>query len=631
LYLNAREAFVAGSTGMSFIRRVARSKGDAGWLSVAMTVLAAALSSFLATTPAQGSTGYELGKPDPVLVGGIEFPHGVAVDQANHRVYVAVVSDHSLSLAPGEVRRFESNGDPAGTFFAGPEALFSGVAVNPVTQGFYASQVRVETPIGNAGVAQIDPFSAAGTPGTPFPVSVTGMLPQIATNSSGDVYFPDAATHSVQVFDSAGVLQETIGCGDCSGGAFGRPASLAVDSNGDLYVVDFAPDRVVKLTLSGGSYEFDSVLQSGRGAVAVAVDPSTHDVLVGDFPGGTNYHVIAYNSSGSQFDDFGVGSFIDPPLGASAAAQIAVDATTHKLYFGETNKILVFDRVTISPPSATINPASAVVQLGATLNATVNAKGHAALECDFEYTDEVDFLTNEFANASSLPCPKNPDGLANTAVAFQVSGLSPGTAYRYRLTVTTNAGSVTTGSQSFETLPQVPPTVTTEPAFSVTQTAATVKGRFNPHGGSISSCQFELGTSLSYGSSIPCPLPLGPVTTDVVKSKVVGGLKSGTAYHYRLVVSTNAGTIAGKDVEFTTVSTPAVPEPESTAPPPVLTWPVDPPPVECGRGFRRQLTGSGDRCVRVCKRGFRKKRVRGKVRCVKKRPPSRHRRGHAAP
>jgi hypothetical protein len=590
---------------------VAISGRSGSRLLIVLTLLALATFLAVAAAPVQGSMGYEPATPNPVLVSGIEWPHGVAVDQANHRVYVAVVSDDALHQAPGAIRRFESDGQAAGTFLGGPEAFFSGVAVNPVTQGFYGSQVQVKTPLGTFGTAQMDPFSSSGTLGTPFPLSFNDTLPQIATDSGGNVYFPNAATDSVQVFDSTGALQETIGCGGCPGGAFGRPASVALDSDGDLYVVDLAPDRVLKLAASGGSYVFDSVLQSGRGAAAVGVDPSTDDVFVGDLPKGKDYHVVAYDSSGAPFDDFGAGLFIDPPVGVAAAAQIAADATTHKLYLSETDKIYVFERVTISPPSATTTPPSPVGQLTATLNATVNANGHAALVCEFEYTDEADA---GFTNPTGLPCPELPDGSGNTALGVSVSGLSPNTGYRYRVIAANNAGPVTSGSRTFKTLPVVLPTVTAESPLAVTQVGATIKGRVNPHGGTASDCHFEFGTSLSYGSSIPCTTLPGPVTTDVAEGRTVSELAPGTAYHYRLVVTTNAGTTEGADVEFRTASPPAqTPEPQpSTLPPPT----APPPPIAAPTAPTRPLH---------CRKGFRKKRVHGKVRCVRKQPVRRRR------
>lgn len=583
-------------------RDVAVSPGDAGWLSIAIALLATTLAAFLAPT-ARANIGYEPAEPNPVFVAGIEFPHGMAVDQANHRVYVAVVSDEVLIHAPGEIRRFESNGDAAGTFVAGSEAYFSGVAVNPVTQGFYGAQVRAETPFGSFGTAQMDPFSAAGVMGTSFPLSVNETLPQIATDSAGNVFFPDAATGTVREFDSTGVLQEAIGCGGCPGGAFGKPVSVAVDSNDDLYVVDLNPDRVVKFTVSGGSYVFDSVLQSDRGAAAVGVDPSTDDVFVGDLPEGKNYHVVAYDSSGSQFDDFGAGMFTDPALGPSAAVQIAADETTHKLYLSESEKIYVFERVTIPPPSVTTEPASAIRQLGATLNAKVNANGHAVLDCEFEYVDSGDFQANGFANAESAPCAPLPNGSTNTPVGGAVSGLLPSTIYHFRATATSNAGSATGGGKTFETLPPALPTVTTESPLAVMQTTATLEGKINPHGGSVSDCHFEFGTSMSYGSSVACSTLPGPVTADVAEGREILGLLPGTAYHYRLVASTNAGTSGGGDVEFTTTG--SAPVPDST-PAPVAS-PVTP--------ARQPGAGSPPR---RCRKGFHRRKVHGKVRCVKR-------------
>jgi hypothetical protein len=575
----------------------------------------ASLSAALAS-PAGANLGYELANPNPVLASGIEFPHGVAVDQANHRVYVAVVSDAVLNHAPGEIRRFESNGSSAGTFAPGSEDYFSGVAVNPTTQGFYAAQVRLESPLGNFGTSRMDPFSSTGALGTPFPLSVTGLLPQIATDSTGQVYFPNAAMDSVQVFDSAGVLQEEVDCGGCPGGAFGAPTTVAVDSAGDLYVADLAPDRVVKFTETAGSYKFDSVLQSGRGAAAVGVDPSTNDVFVGDFPNGKNYHVVAYDSSGSQFDDFGAGLFIDPPFGAGAVAQIAADATTHKLYFTETNKIYVFERVTIGPPSATIEPASSVGQLLATLKAKVNANGHAVLECEFEYTDDGDFQANGFANATATPCSALPSGSSNTLLEAKVSGLLPATTYHVRVTAASNGGSASSIGKTFETLPAVPPTVTTESPLVLTQNSVTIRAKVNPHGGSVSDCHFEFGTSASYGSTLPCLVLPGEVTTDVAETRKITGLEFGTAYHYRLAVTTNAGTTGGNDIEFKLTNPEFQPSPEvppSSTPPPPSTTPIPP---------KRPLH---------CRKGFRKRKIHGKVRCVKVKRASSHARRHRSP
>lgn len=523
-------------------------------------VMALALSlttmGLVAPAVAQAALGYEPDGSTPSIALAGELPHGVAIDQANQRIYVSMLSTDSSTGASGQIDQLESTGVPtsASPFALGPEAFPTGVAVNPVTQGIYAVQFIGSTPQGNKGSSKIVQFSAAGVMGTEFATSNNpGKSSQIATDASGNVYFPSDATNAVQVFNSAGVLQGTISCAGCPGGAFGNPASVAVDSVGNVYVVDLETDRVVKFTHSGSSYSFASVLQSGRGAAAVGVDPSDNAVFVGDLYSG-EYHIVAYNSAAVQFDDFGGGLFATPSQGVGGAGQIAVNATTHKLYVSEPNqdKLLVFARVTIHPPVAATNPASFVGQVSASLNATVNPNFHALISCHFEYTNATDFQANGYTNAIDAPCSSLPGGSEGVAVSATPTGLSPATTYHYRVVAANNAGAVEGSDTTFTTLPATPATVTTEAASGVTQAGAALNGKVNPHGGSVSDCHFEYGVGLSYVTSVPCATAVGVVTTDVAEKKTVAGLSANTTYHYRLVVTSNAGLVNGNDREFTT-------------------------------------------------------------------------------
>lgn len=600
---------------------------------LAALLLLLASISVTSATPAGAAVGFELDAttssrslPGP--------PRGIAIDQTSQDIYVAISSTNPAFGVPGEINRFNSDLTADGVFAKGG-GYYTGVAINPVTHGFYASQVKLDLPMGTFGIPRLDRFSPSGAAEGSFELPDAGSFPPLATDSNGRIFFPNSDGHSVEVYTSAGVLQQTITCSGCPGGLFGRPISVATDSADNLYVADVSPDRVVKLTPSGGgSYSFGSLVQSGLGAVAVAVDSSSGDVLVGDLPGGTNYHILAYNSAGTRYDDFGAGLFPNPPQDPPEAAtnlayQMAINSTTHKLYVGANEKFYVFEKTTIDPPAVAIKPATNVGQVTARMNVTVNANGHATSECEFEYTLSTDVA---FANATSRPCAVMPDGSTDTSLSVQVSGLTPATAYRYRVTATSDAGSVTSGSQTFETLPEVPPSVTTEEPVEVTQSAATIKGVVDPKGGSATDCHFEIGTSASYGSNLPCqPLP-GPVTTPVAQSRKVSGLTHSTVYHYRLVVTTNAGTTEGDDVEFTTASPPPNPEPEpdppATAPPadpqapPAAAPPPAPRSPQCGKGFRRRSIDGKARCVKICRRGFRKVKVRGKIRCVKRRATS---------
>jgi hypothetical protein len=575
-------------------------------------VLLAVLALFAPT--AQASLGYEPDASTPVISVQGEQPQGVAIDQSSQRVYVAIPANSVTNQEFGHVLQLESNGAPtaASPFRVASQALFSGVAVNPITHGIYASEFIASTPFGNFGASQIDQFSSAGTLGTQFATgNGPGVSPEIATDSSGNVYYPNAATDTVQVFDPSGTLLETITCGTCPGGGFDNPSGVAFDSADNLYVVDLDNDRVVKFTHPGGSYAFSSVLQSGRNAAAVAVDTSDNSVFVGDTSGAADYHIVAYTAAGVQFDDFGGGLFATPPVGRDGAGSIAANATTHKLYVSDSgaNVLRVFSRVTINPPSATTNAASPVGQIQATLNATVNANFHATSDCHFEYTDDADFLAHDYTNAIHTPCSSLPNGSQNTAVSATLSPLAASTTYHYRVAATNNAGTTNGASQTFTTLAVTPATATTEAASEIQQKAATLKGKVNPHGGSVSNCHFEYGVDLTYGTSVSCPTAVGPVSSDVAESIHVASLSPSTTYHYRLFVTTNAGAVNGEDRQFTT----------ATPPPP----PEEPPVSEPGPTTAPQQEGTLPVVVAPskklhCKKNQRKARVHGKLRCVKR-------------
>ena len=572
-------------------------------------------------------------------------PRGMTVDPGSEKLYVAITSTNPSVGTPGEIVRLLATDLSTDAIFAPGGGFYSGVALDPVGGGFFGAQMQIPTSFGNVGTPELDRFGSTGAAEGSFPLAFTDSLPPIATDAAGRIYYPNVNTHTVRVLESDGTLHESLDCGDCPGGPFGKPASVAFDAAGDLYVADASPDRVVKLTPGGGSYEFSSLIQSGEGAGAVAVDPGNGDVFVGDMPSGSGYHIVAYDSSGTELDDFGAGMFGDSPngYGALSAYQMTVNGSTHDLYAGEFNKLYVFEMGEIGPPVLSLESASGVGQLGATLNASVEASSHSLLECEFEYVDEADFLADGFNGSTGAPCEGGPSGAGGFQVTAPISGLSPATSYRYRLTASTYGGSETSSGASFETLPELPPVVSTEAAREVTQSMATIAGAVDPRGGSPSECRFELGGDASYGTSLPCtPLP-GPATSPVSEARQLSGLSPATTYHYRLVVTTNAGTSAGDDVAFTTAAAPPAeapepsaseptPAPQPAAPAPSVAAPSAPPSVasphrrRCRKGFRRRRVHGRVRCLKTCRKGFRRRRVRHKVRCVRRHTHRRHRR-----
>ena len=69
----------------------------------------------------------------------------------------------------------------------------------------------------------------------------------IAVDSSGNVYVVDTGNDRVQKFDSNGTFIRTLGSNGTGNGQFSSPESIAVDSSGNVYVVDTFNYRVQKI------------------------------------------------------------------------------------------------------------------------------------------------------------------------------------------------------------------------------------------------------------------------------------------------------------------------------------------------------------------------------------------------
>jgi hypothetical protein len=104
---------------------------------------------------------------------------------------------------------------------------------------------------------------------------------------------------------------------------------------------------------------------------------------------------------------------------------------------------------------------------------------------------------------------------------------------------------------------QAPPTVVTG-AASTTATTATVAGTVNPNGATVTNCHVEYGTTLAYGSQVPCsPVSPGAGIAAVSVTGTLSGLSAGIVYHYRVVAVNVGGTADGSDQSFTTEAPPA--------------------------------------------------------------------------
>jgi phosphodiesterase/alkaline phosphatase D-like protein len=196
-----------------------------------------------------------------------------------------------------------------------------------------------------------------------------------------------------------------------------------------------------------------------------------------------------------------------------------------------------------SGPTATTQAASNVGNTSATLNGTVNANNNQTT-VTFEFGPSTAYIRTYTADQNPVT------GSSDTAVSFNVTGLTQNTTYHYRVMAQSSSGTTYGADMTFTTnAPK--PTVTTQPASNINATSAALNGLVNANNDSTT-VTFEYGTNTGYGTIVTADQ--SPVTgsTNTAVSANITGLLPNTTYHYRVVGQNSGGTRNGADMTFTT-------------------------------------------------------------------------------
>lgn len=362
--------------------------------------------------------------------------------------------------------------------------------------------------------------------------------------ASGDLYVADGAHAVVDVFDSSGHFVRQIADSHLT-----LPGAMAIDSSGTLYVADgsvFGGGSVVKLDAAGS---FVSVLDEAA-AVGVAVDPANEHVYVSHL---TPEGIAEFDAAGNPLGSFGSG---EPPY-----MGLAVNRSTGRLYAAtfpfQGPAVDMFSPVTGVPAVEAAAP-SAVTDTTATLSGQVDPDGLGdVVSCRFEYGTDGGFQ-------HSVPCTPAAPYSSPTAVTAAVSGLSPATAYEFRLAAA-NGGVAPytrgvfnrTPAQTFRTTG--PPSVGEESVGDLEKTSATLRASVNPNGFDteyrfqiVDQASFEADGYDSPATRSTVPVPIGDGVDPVPVAQPVDDLEVGTTYHFRAVAENAHGVTFGGDRQFTT-------------------------------------------------------------------------------
>jgi phosphodiesterase/alkaline phosphatase D-like protein len=141
-------------------------------------------------------------------------------------------------------------------------------------------------------------------------------------------------------------------------------------------------------------------------------------------------------------------------------------------------------------------------------------------------------------------------GSTNTSVSANISSLSPGTIYHFRVKTVNVLGTTNGSDLTFTTTGQAPG-ATTLAASNLLTTGATVNGTVNANLLSTT-VTFEYGLTTGYGSSAAATPGTVTGSTATSVSADLSALAPGTLYHFRVKAVNILGTSYGADMTFTT-------------------------------------------------------------------------------
>jgi phosphodiesterase/alkaline phosphatase D-like protein len=210
---------------------------------------------------------------------------------------------------------------------------------------------------------------------------------------------------------------------------------------------------------------------------------------------------------------------------------------------------------TLRAPAVTPLAATNFSQTAVTVNAKINPRESGPTSYRVEYGPASCSLQPDpcLSTPDSSPIPS--DELEHQVVV-ELTALSPGTTFHYRILATSPSGTTAESDQTFTTLP-LAPSVNAISVLGITKSDATLEAQINP-GFGYTVYLFEYGLTATYGHSTLVSSPLPADGADHAATAEVGGLTPDTTYHYRVVAINFLGTTSSPDHTFITSAPPAV-------------------------------------------------------------------------
>jgi hypothetical protein len=494
------------------------------------------------------------GVPGPVIEsGGVEKKAGavekfVAVDLATNDVYVA---DGSY------IAQYDSSGHLLNTFGEfGPNVLGSsaGIEVDRSTHTIYVSDASSETvDIFAPGPTPEEPTTEPASEVTATTATLNGKLNPAGTKV-GFYYDYNKGTSCVggsstpvqegegSVAAPVSSLQPSAQYSFClvAVNAFGHTlgAPKTFPTEGSPPAVDSESTSAV----SSSDATLEAQVNPQNQATTYFFEYATEEALIGT----SGAKTVAGAPPASALTGFG-----DQLASVDIGGGLKLGTTYYYRVVAENGTPPATDGVPVqsfttrgTAPLVSTGAASVLTRSSANVTGTVNPE---TLETSYSY--QYGLSTEYGASAPAYPGIEAGAGASDVPAPFTLSPLTPGTTYHYRLVARNAEGTSYGQDETFTTVADQPPIVSTGPAGGISTSGATVSGTVDPREVQAT-YEFEYGTDTGYGTQVSgTASPQQGVQTVALSLQ---GLQPGTTYHYRLVASNPGGAAAGADETFAT-------------------------------------------------------------------------------
>ena len=525
------------------------------------------------------------GDGGPALSAEIDAPMGVAFDGAgnlyfgdhwNFRVRKVDTNGIITTVAGNGTQGYSGDGGPATS-----ASLYypRSVAVDGAGNLYILDSSQTDNAIGN--IRRVDTNGNIttiaggglfnyGYNGDNIPASLAQLNSplKILIDGAGNIYIVDYANQRIRKIDTSGIITTVAGNGtlgysgdghQATSAELGYPESLAMDIAGDLFIADTNNGVVRKVDTNGiittfaGNGTFTS---SGDGGPAINAGmlPESGNLWLGQ-----GDRVRKIDTSGIITATVGNGIITDAPDG-TVATQGGVN-TPEDLAFDDLGNLYIADTVSnkitkidiVDPPSLSF-PNTNVGSSSAAQDVTVENRGNATLT--FSHTIPYGDFTLQGPHTTCIPGEQVLTVDATCIFGIQFAPLTSGP-QSGTVVMTDNAFYGQPATQTILTSgtgiggPAVP-TVTTAAASAITQTTATGGGNVTASGGAT-----VIGRGVCWSTSA------NPTTSNTCDDSGSGtgsftasmtGLALNTMYHVRAYAINSIGTAYGSDLTFTTLS-----------------------------------------------------------------------------